>query len=184
MLALYLLIMLMLVAAIIAVEIEDLLSSVVAVGLVGLAFALVCLLLQAPDLAITQLTVEVIAVIILIRATIHLRLEPEVTGNRFIPALLAVTFGWVLFTLCWELSGDLPTFGDPAMRVSQYYVENGLADTGAANIVTAVLLDYRAYDTLGEATILFTAALGVLTIVRPRGRIPEAKPGDGPNERR
>ena len=183
MLALYLLIVLMIVAAVIAVEIEDLLSSVIAVGVVGLAFALVCLLLQAPDLAITQLTVEVIAVIILIRATIHLRLKPEVTGSRFIPALVAFVFGWVLFALCWELAGDLPAFGEPAMRVSKSYLDNGLADTGAANIVTAVLLDYRAYDTRGEATILLTAALGVLTIVRPRGRIPEAKPGVDSNER-
>ena len=44
------------------------------------------------------------------------------------------------------------------------------ARTGAANLVASVILDYRAYDTLGEATILFTAVIGVLTIMRRVGR--------------
>ena len=180
MLALYVLIVLMIVAAIIAVEIDDLLSSVVAVGAVGLGLALACLLLQAPDVAITQLTVEIIAVIILIRATIHLRLKPTVAGNRVIPALVAVGFGWAILAVFWEFGNELPVFGDPIMRVAETYVDKGLADTGAANIVSAVLLDYRAYDTLGEATVLFTAALGVLTITRRSGRKDETGSG-GPS---
>ena len=42
--------------------------------------------------------------------------------------------------------------------------------TGAANLVASVILDYRAFDTLGEATILFTAVVGVLAVVRRIGR--------------
>ena len=48
---------------------------------------------------------------------------------------------------------------------SNTYLGTGLEDTGAPNIVTAILLDFRAYDTLGEATVLFCAITGALTIL-------------------
>ena len=48
---------------------------------------------------------------------------------------------------------------------SNTYLREGLESTGAANIVTAVLLDFRAYDTLGEATVLFCAIIGALSIL-------------------
>jgi multisubunit Na+/H+ antiporter MnhB subunit len=53
---------------------------------------------------------------------------------------------------------------------SQTYVEKGLADTGAANVVAAIILDYRGYDTLGEATVLFTSILGATVILRAKSR--------------
>ena len=53
---------------------------------------------------------------------------------------------------------------------SQTYIERGLADTGAANLVSGVILDYRGYDTLGEATVLFTAIVGATVILRTRSR--------------
>jgi multicomponent Na+:H+ antiporter subunit B len=65
---------------------------------------------------------------------------------------------------------DLPQFGYPIMRVSETYIREGVAKTGAVNLVGSVILDFRAYDTLGEATILFTAVIGVLAIVRRIGR--------------
>jgi multisubunit Na+/H+ antiporter MnhB subunit len=61
----------MIVAAVIAVEVKDLLSSVVAVGAVGMGLSMAFLVLKAPDLAITQLVVEILCLIILIRATIR-----------------------------------------------------------------------------------------------------------------
>ena len=71
--------------------------------------------------------------------------------------------------------GGLPEFGEPVMaRVADapasYYLENGLSQTGSANIVTAVLLDFRGYDTLGEATVLFGAILGAMTLLRRKSR--------------
>jgi multisubunit Na+/H+ antiporter MnhB subunit len=56
------------------------------------------------------------------------------------------------------------------MKVASYYINNGLTQTGAANVVAAIILDYRGYDTLGEAVVLFTSVLGVLTIMRKLGR--------------
>ena len=52
-------------------------------------------------------------------------------------------------------------------------------ETGAANLVASVILDYRAFDTLGEATVLFTAVMGVLAVVRKVGR---KKPGQSEEE--
>jgi multisubunit Na+/H+ antiporter MnhB subunit len=67
-------------------------------------------------------------------------------------------------------TASLDVFGEHTLRMSQTYVEQGAQKTGAANLVTGVLWDFRGYDTLGEATILFTAALGVLTVLRMKGK--------------
>ena len=64
----------------------------------------------------------------------------------------------------------LPQFGEPLMNTAQYYLNNGAADTGAANLVTSIILDYRAYDTLGEIMVLFTAILGALTVLRIKSK--------------
>jgi multisubunit Na+/H+ antiporter MnhB subunit len=70
---------------------------------------------------------------------------------------------------------QLPVFGSPvfaetAGAASQTYLNKGLEQTGAANIVASVILDYRAYDTLGEATVLFTSIIGVTVILRGKSR--------------
>jgi len=65
---------------------------------------------------------------------------------------------------------DMPEFGDPASPASRHvsprYIEESLAETEVPNMVTAVLADYRSYDTLGETTVIFTAALACLLILR------------------
>ena len=64
----------------------------------------------------------------------------------------------------------LPHFGDAAHpinnEVSARYIEKGMQETGAVNIVTGMILDYRAFDTLGESSVLFTAAMVVLFLLR------------------
>ena len=58
-------------------------------------------------------------------------------------------------------------FGDPdATAMDDYIIENSQQETGSNNVVAAVLFDYRGFDTLGEATILFTAVTGVLLLLR------------------
>jgi multisubunit Na+/H+ antiporter MnhB subunit len=165
-----LLLILLIVGAIIALEVRDLLSAVVALGAVGLGLAVVFLILQAPDVAITQLAVEIIAVILLIRATIRVRLDNSPSGGRLVGALLGILFTGFFVAFAVPGFGELPPFGEPLVRVSQNYLDRGLAETGSANLVTSVILDYRAYDTLGEATILFAAVIGVSTLMRLRGR--------------
>ncbi|MCX5657577.1 MAG: cation:proton antiporter, partial [Candidatus Omnitrophica bacterium] len=65
---------------------------------------------------------------------------------------------------------ELPSFGNPTMAVVKKYLEEGVSKTGSVNLVTAVVLDFRAYDTLGEVAVLFTAVIGILTVLRRRGR--------------
>jgi len=171
----YILLFFMVIAAIIAVETKDLLGSVICVGAIGFGGSLMFLLLCAPDIAITQIVVEVLGLIILIRATIS-RDHTFITGEReFFGMVVAVAGLLVIFLAGGQVFESLPPFGTPifaqvAEAPSQTYVEKGLADTGAANVVASVILDYRGYDTLGEATVLFTSIIGVTIILRTRRR--------------
>jgi len=67
-------------------------------------------------------------------------------------------------------AGDLPAFGDPlspaSMHISPAYLENSVAQTRTPNVVTAVLMDYRALDTLGETIVIFTAGIACALILR------------------
>ena len=67
-------------------------------------------------------------------------------------------------------SFDFPLWGDPAapasIHVSPYYIENTLKDTSVPNIVTAVLADYRGYDTMFETVVIFAAGLACLFLLR------------------
>ncbi|MGB2599813.1 MAG: hydrogen gas-evolving membrane-bound hydrogenase subunit E [Candidatus Omnitrophota bacterium] len=170
MVELYILLILMIIGAVIAIEVKDLLSSVIAVGAVGLALSITFLILKAPDVAITQLVVEILALIILIRATLKKDLPFSTTGRWLLNTIITAAFILIFVAIGMKCFKDLPEFGYPLMRVSKTYLQEGLARTGATNLVGSVILDFRAYDTLGEATILFTAVIGVLAIVRRIGR--------------
>ena len=67
---------------------------------------------------------------------------------------------------------DMPDWGDPnspaSKHVSPGYIEEALEKTATPNIVTAVLADYRSYDTLGETTVIFTAGIACILILRRR----------------
>jgi multisubunit Na+/H+ antiporter MnhB subunit len=67
-----------------------------------------------------------------------------------------VLFGSLLF-----IAADLPFGAPPVTDMDDYFIRYGQEQTGANNIVTSIVFDYRGFDTLGEATVLFTAVLGV-----------------------
>jgi len=169
---LILLLVFMIIGAIVAVEIRSLLSAVVALGAVGFALVVIFFLLRAPDVAITLLIVEIVVLVILIRATgIKRDITETFGGRREIFAAASVLFFILIFGFFTVVViHALPKFGAPLMEISKQYIEWGLKKTGAANMVASVLLDYRAYDTLGEATVLFTAIIGALAILRAKGR--------------
>jgi len=170
MVELYVILIFMIVGAIVAVELKNMLSSVIAVGAVGLGLSLAFLVLKAPDLAITQLVVELLCLIILIRTTIKRDL-PLVRDGRWLFNTYATAAFIVLFLIFGFLAlRELPQFGYPIMRVARNYLNIGMSRTGATNLVASVILDFRAYDTLGEATVLFTSVIGVLAVVRQVGR--------------
>jgi multisubunit Na+/H+ antiporter MnhB subunit len=170
MLDLYILLIFIIVAAAIAVETKDLLSSVIALGATGLGLSLTFLVLKAPDVAITQLIVEILSLIILIRATMKEDLPFSTSGRWLVNTVITVCFIFVFIFTAVKCFKELPQFGYPTIKTSSAYLKEGLKDTGATNLVSAVILDFRAYDTLGEAAVLFTAVIGVLTILRRKGR--------------
>ncbi|MBD3277891.1 MAG: DUF4040 domain-containing protein [Candidatus Aegiribacteria sp.] len=171
MIELYVLLGLMIAGAIIAIEVKNLLSAVIAVGIVGLGLSIIFILLKAPDVALTQIVVEIAAVILLIRATLHRDIAMKPCGSRPFGGFMAILFmGLAVVAALLTFEGGLNPFGAPLMTVSEFYPMNALSGTGANNVVASVILDYRAYDTLGEATVLFTAVIGVLTVMRAKGK--------------
>lgn len=157
----------MIIGSLVALHLKDILSAIIAVGIVGLAVSLAFLFLQAPDLAIVQFLFEIVALVILVMA--FRRADDHIdTPARLSPLLNGVTVAALaaLFFLSIPVFRALPAFGDPLMHTGAAYLADGAADTGAANLVAAIILDYRAYDTLGEVTVLFAAVLGAVTILR------------------
>ncbi len=182
MVELYILLGVMIVGAIIALEVRDMVSSVIAVGAVGLAVCLAFLTLKAPDLAITQLTVEILMLIMLIRLTLRMDLPFSTSGRWLINTVITVAFIGAFLFAAYTAIKDLPQFGAPIMKVARTYIFQGLRETGATNLVSSVVLDFRAYDTLGEATVLFTAVIGVVSITRRIGRKNENEKVDPKDE--
>ena len=84
--------------------------------------------------------------------------------------LLAVVVCLNIIWVLLETASYLPPFGNPSNpvnnEVSQRYIEKGMEETGAVNIVAGMILDYRAFDTLGESNVLFVAACSVLILLR------------------
>jgi len=75
----------------------------------------------------------------------------------------------LLVVIAFLVSGMLlfiHPFGYPPSDMDDYIIENAQEETGSNNVVTSVVFDYRGFDTLGEATILFTAVTGVLLLLR------------------
>lgn len=171
MIELYLLLALMILGAFVALESRHLLSAIISLGIVGFGLTLAFLVLQAPDLAIVQIVVETLSLIILIAAV--LKTTGEDTAQGWGGKIYLLLLGILLTLFLVFIHGTfeaLPQFGSPIMRMAGPYVEEGLERTGAANLVGAVILDFRGYDTLGEAAVLFTAVMGVIVVLRKIGR--------------
>jgi len=171
----YILLLFMIIGAIIAIETSNLLSSVICIGAIGFGASIMFLFLRAPDIAITQIVVEVLGLIILIRSTISRDLTFISGDKEFFGTVISVVIIFVIFLAGVQVFGTLQNFGTPIFAnvpdaASQTYIKEGLQSTGAANIVTSVILDFRAYDTLGETTVLFTSIIGATVILRKKAK--------------
>ena len=72
----------------------------------------------------------------------------------------------VVGAACWAVLAEVP-FGEDKVDVANHYMREGARQTGAANIVTSVVVTYRGFDTLGEVTVLFIAAVAVGVVLFP-----------------
>ena len=84
--------------------------------------------------------------------------------------LLAFIVVTITGALLLYATGDMPDWADPkspaSTHVSPRYIEKTLEDTSVPNMVTSVLADYRGYDTLGETTVIFTAGVCCVVLLR------------------
>ncbi len=178
----------MVIAGLIAAEANDLLSSVIAIGAAGFALSVIDLLLGAPDLAFPQVLVEIVTVVLLIRMVVTRRDTSRQTPRDTLRTAVVLLVGGILLVTVYLAAGGaghkgtIPPFGKPVLDqdaavpadqragVSANYIERCAVDTGAANVDMGILLDYRAYDTLGEATVIFVAILGGYVVLRKVGR--------------
>ncbi|MBE0666143.1 MAG: DUF4040 domain-containing protein [Bacteroidales bacterium] len=163
----------MILGALYAIHARDLLSAVIAGGIVGYSLVICFLLLKAPDLAIVQIVVETITLIIMVAVVLDSSREESFSRFDTRSTVTAITGLVILLVLFWffRMSVDtLDRFGESTLRMASAYTANAAETTGSANLVTGVIFDFRGYDTLGEATVLVTAVLGVLTILRIKGK--------------
>jgi multicomponent Na+:H+ antiporter subunit B len=165
----------MVIAALIAVETSNLLSSIISMGALGFLLSIGYLLLGAPEIAITQIVVEIIVLVILIRATINRDLT-AISGDReFIGLIFTVAIIFVFSLVGLRVFGQLPLIGSSVLdripeSTSMTYLLEGLKRTGSFNTIESIMLDFRAYDSLGIMTVLFAAILGALALLRRRSR--------------
>jgi len=175
MIELYLFLGFMIVAAIIATEIKDLLAAVISLGAVGFSVAIMFIFLQAPDLAIVQIVVEILTVVVFVAVilrTTHVdaTIGKKLAGTQIFSIVAFSLFALLFFIAMVRTLNQIPMFGAPIMKVADEYIRIGLSQTGGANLVADVILDFRALDTLGEATVLFTSVIGVVALMRTAGR--------------
>jgi multisubunit Na+/H+ antiporter MnhB subunit len=175
MIELYLFLVFMIVAAFIATEIKDLLAAVISLGAVGFSVAIMFILVQAPDLAIVQIVVEVVTIVIFVAVifrTTHIdeTIGKKLSGTHILSIVLFSFFALLFLIGITKALQELPAFGNATMKVASEYIRLGLPKSGGANIVADVILDFRALDTLGEATVLFTSVIGVAALMRSVGR--------------
>jgi multicomponent K+:H+ antiporter subunit A len=136
--------------------------AVILAGAAGLAVSLLFLHLSAPDLALTQLSVEVVATVLLLLA---LGLLPATSPKESPPtrrlrdAALAIGSGTLLAAVAFLV------LTREHSSISWYFVDNSVPLTGGANIVNVILVEFRAFDTWAEVMVLALAALGVHAVL-------------------
>jgi multicomponent Na+:H+ antiporter subunit A len=131
-------------------------AALVLAGFIGLIIAVWLLLLGAPDVALTLLLVEFLTVVVAAPVLARLPVHRDV-GRSTIAAISAVVVGVISGLGVWAFTGR----SGPS-ELSSYFLTQAEDLTGGTNVVNTILVDFRGLDTLGEVTVLFAAALGLL----------------------
>jgi multicomponent Na+:H+ antiporter subunit A len=159
------------------------LFAILALGVQGLAVAILFLLVGAPDLGFTQFMVEILSVVIL--ALVMTRLDLDRNDGRPFEDLardgaLAVLCGVGLTALLWAVL-DRPL----DMRLADFFNANSVPVAHGHNVVNVILVDFRGLDTLGEIAVVMTAGVAILALIRgARPKRPVSVPDLAPPKRR
>ncbi len=139
------------------------LLSLMLVGIVGLVVSLIFVKFSAPDLALTQLSVEVVTIVLMLLALYFLPQTTPSEHNR-----LRLSRDW-LIALAAGLAVALLTLAVLSREftpISQFFIDNALPGGGGTNVVNVILVDFRGTDTLGEIAVLALAGLGVFALLQ------------------
>ncbi len=146
---------------------RNLFAVVMLSGLYSLLAAVLYLVMDAVDVAFTEAAVGAGISTVLMLGTLALTARMDKERKRLAPVpllIVTVTGGLLIYATL-----DMPPYGDPSApahhHVAPRYIEQSGEEVGPPNIVTSVLASYRGYDTLGEVTVIFTAAAGVMALI-------------------
>jgi multicomponent Na+:H+ antiporter subunit A len=155
--------MMIIAGALSAARAKSTMTAVLSLGVSGYGMALTFLFFGAPDLAMTQFSVETLTAVIFVLVFYHFRGFGELspTGVRVRDTVVAILFGASIAAVLFFIGA----FVTPP-RLAGYFAEQGQPLAHGRNIVNVILVDFRALDTLGEITVLATAALGVRAVLR------------------
>ncbi|MFC3849328.1 DUF4040 family protein [Corynebacterium hansenii] len=155
------------------------LQAAVLLGVTGTGVTLQVLLLGAPDVAMTQFLVEILTVVLMMLVLRHQprAFSPTGRARRIVAAVVAVGVGLATFGAVWTLTGRR---GKP--EIAQWYLEEGPKITGENNVVNTILVEFRAFDTLGELAVLGMAGIATAAVVAsmPRWQHHPGRPGPLP----
>ncbi|HXF61276.1 MAG TPA: hydrogen gas-evolving membrane-bound hydrogenase subunit E [Caldilineaceae bacterium] len=152
------------VAAVVTVRAQSRLSAIISIGVVGVVVTVYFVFFNAPDLALTQLLVDILTVVLLV--LVFYRIPPStlppisgvVRMRNLVTAGAVGVFGFFLV---------LFAVGAPfAPPISDYFSLNAAPLAHGGNIVNVILVDFRGFDTLGEITVLAIAAVGGYSVLR------------------
>lgn len=160
--------------AIYAISSSDLLSSIVILSTFSLIMTIIWTRLNAVDVAFTEAAVGAgISTIIFLAALSRTKREEENRNARKkISIYNVLAFTIVVFTGIVLVYGtfDMPSFGDGEAPIhtvlAPRYIYGSMSELGIKNFVTSILASYRGYDTLGETTVIFTAGVAVVILLR------------------
>jgi multicomponent Na+:H+ antiporter subunit A len=149
--------------AVTAVRARSPIFAVLSLSISGYGVALTFLFFGAPDLAITQFSVETLTAVIFVMVFYHFRALGPLSSLRVRArdSLVAILFGGAIAIVLFFVGAAVTPW-----RLSAYFAANSLPLAHGRNIVNVILVDFRALDTLGEITVLATAALGVRALMR------------------
>lgn len=155
------------IAAVVTVRARNRLGAIISLGVVGVTVTLYFIFFSAPDLALTQLLIEVLTVVLLVLVFFRLgpdRLPPERRSVVTYHVFVALAMGLFGFTLVLLNAGV-----QVAPSISPYFERFAVPYGKGGNIVNVILVDFRGYDTLGEMTVLAIAAVGGFALLRAPG---------------